>query len=88
MRSPPALEREALARGRLRLFRKTRATPDRCGNMDFFELLQWVNSLARQRNETASARLGRIAPAPCAMHKIRAVRAAARALRKMFDAVD
>jgi len=48
MRSPPArLEREALARGRFRLIRKMRAMPHRCGNMDFFKLLQLVISIGR-----------------------------------------
>jgi hypothetical protein len=48
MRSPPTRrKREALARGRLRLIRKMRAMPYGCGNMDFFKLLQWVNSLAQ-----------------------------------------
>jgi len=58
MRSPAArLEREALARGRLRLIRKMRAMPYRCGNMDFFKLLQLVKAIGRAAQRTVSARL-------------------------------
>jgi hypothetical protein len=35
----------------LRLIRKMRAMPHRCGNMDFFKSLQLIKSIGRQHKE-------------------------------------
>jgi hypothetical protein len=89
MHSPPTrLEREALARGRFRLIRKMRAMPHRCGNMDFFKLLQLVKSIGRQRNETCVCSFKPHRACDLCNAQNTGSSSSGPRLRKMFDAVD
>src|SRR5260370_41045475 len=55
------------------LIRKRRAMPGRCGNIEFLCCLQEVGCREACGSGRAFARLRRISPAHCAMHKPRAI---------------
>src|SRR5205823_3932419 len=55
------------------LIRKTRAMPGRCGNIEFSTVCSGLAAKAACGSGWAIARLRRITPAHCAMHKPRAI---------------